>query len=202
MDAEIGEGGAGGRYLRPPADPAHRTRPVPAAEGQVVDDAEVTDEAEVLVHEAEAGVPPGARRARVHRIPVDGDRAARIGVVVAGENLDQRRLPGAVLADQRVDLAAHHLEVHVVERQLTRKRLRQAGDREDGLWVDHESTPTWRGTRPRSGPGPTSLRWRSARWRNRDRRSPRSAGSKPSRPRRRPTPPAWLVIWSTRIHIE
>ena len=45
------------------------------------------------MHEAEAGVPPGARRARVHRIPVDGDRAARIGVVVAGENLDQRRLP-------------------------------------------------------------------------------------------------------------
>ena len=44
----------------------------------------------------------------------DDDRAG-VDLVDAGEGLDQRRLPGAVLAHQRVDLAVEEAEVHAVQ---------------------------------------------------------------------------------------
>ena len=46
------------------------------------------------------------------RLAVDADRA-RVRLVDAGQDLDQRALAGAVLADQRVDLAGAQVERHV-----------------------------------------------------------------------------------------
>ena len=43
------------------------------------------------------------------------DRAL-VGLVDAGQHLDQRGLAGAVLAEQAVHLAGAHLQVHPVER--------------------------------------------------------------------------------------
>ena len=70
----------------------------------------------MLVHHADAGIERRLRRAR--------RRAARarrrapataivpcVGDVVAEEDVHQRRLAGAVLAEQRQDLAAPQLEV-------------------------------------------------------------------------------------------
>src|SRR5919204_343233 len=49
----------------------------------------------------------------------------------AREHLDQRRLAGAVLADQRVDLAAVEREVDAVQRPRAGERLAQPADRQD-----------------------------------------------------------------------
>ena len=64
--------------------------------------------------------PPG-RRPRI----VPG-----IGPVDARDDLDQRRLAGAVLAQQRVDLAGMDVEADAVQRPHAGKRLAQAVDRE------------------------------------------------------------------------
>ena len=64
-------------------------------------------------------------RDRAHRPAVERDRA-RVGFVDAGQDLDQRRLAGAVLAEQRVDLAAPHVEIDVVERQRRGEALDEA----------------------------------------------------------------------------
>ena len=56
---------------------------------------------------------------------VEADLAG-IGPVDAGEDLHQRRLAGAVLADERDDLAARDVEVHLVQRDDAGKTL---GDR-------------------------------------------------------------------------
>ena len=56
----------------------------------------------------------------------DFGHGAVVGLVVPGEDLDDGRLPGAVLADERMDLAGGDLEVDVVERTLSRERLAQA----------------------------------------------------------------------------
>jgi hypothetical protein len=63
-----------------------------------------------------------ARRAHHDRRPVDLDRA-RVGLLQAVEDLHQRALAGAVLADQRVDLAPGDLEVDVVVGEHQREAL-------------------------------------------------------------------------------
>ena len=83
------------------------------------------DEAEVLMDEGDRqrlGAGATARPSR--RI---SPASARVD---AGENLDQRRLAGAVLAEQRMDLAATDVEIDRVERQRAGEALGQAGDRE------------------------------------------------------------------------
>ena len=55
-----------------------------------------------------------------------------VGAVVAGEDLEQRRLAGAVLAEQPVDRARLELEVDAVERDGAREPLRDRGHAEDG----------------------------------------------------------------------
>ena len=50
----------------------------------------------------------------------------------AGDDLDQRRFAGAVLAEQRMDLARAHVEVDVLERSDAGERLGDAGHGDDG----------------------------------------------------------------------
>jgi hypothetical protein len=72
-------------------------------------------------------------RGRQRRLAVDGDLAF-VGLVDAGQDLDQRRLAGAVLADERRHLARIELERDLVQRRTPGKRLGDAGQSE--LWVD------------------------------------------------------------------
>src|SRR5262245_34861363 len=69
---------------------------------------------------------------------VDGDRAAGIGRVDAGEDLDQGRLARAVLADQAMHLARLDRPVDRVERDRAAEALADAGKRQEriraGLW--------------------------------------------------------------------
>ena len=55
---------------------------------------------------------------------------AGVGRVDAGDDLHQRRLAGAVLAHQRVHMAALQAELHVVERQHAGERLADVVDLE------------------------------------------------------------------------
>ena len=61
----------------------------------------------------------------------DADGAA-VGGVHAGDDLDQRRLAGAVLAEERVHLAGEDVEVDVLEHADAGEGLRDAGERDEG----------------------------------------------------------------------
>ena len=76
--------------------------------------------------EAKSGRAGCDRRAQLERHVGDFGHGAVVRLVVSGEDLDDGRLPGAVLADERMDLAGGDLEVDVVERTLSRERLAQA----------------------------------------------------------------------------
>ena len=65
----------------------------------------------------------GDRVGDLDRLAVDQDLAAGVGLVGARQDLHQRRLAGAVLAHQRLDLAAPGLELDVVERLHAREGL-------------------------------------------------------------------------------
>ncbi len=80
-----------------------------AAEHHVLGDGERGDEHEVLMHHADAGVDrvggrPAGDVAAVHF------HAAGVRRVHAAQHAHERRLAGAVLADERVNLAARDLE--------------------------------------------------------------------------------------------
>ena len=119
-----------------------------AAEVHVLDDVEVVAQREVLVHDLDPEL------GRVLR-PVDGDGLAveedlaRVVAVDAGDALDERRLAGTVVADERHDLAGPHLEVDVGQRLHRAERLREVADLEEWC-VAHE----WRVLREK--------RWRRA----------------------------------------
>ena len=74
------------------------------AQQNVLGHSQIGAEVDLLVDGADAGVLRLPRAAEPLLDAVDRD-AARVDVVDAGERLDQRRLAGAVLPHQRVDLA-------------------------------------------------------------------------------------------------
>ena len=75
------------------------------SEDDVLEDGEVVGELEVLEHHADPGIDGVGRRGEVHLAAVDSDRAL-VGALDAVEDLHQRGLAGAVLADDGVDGAA------------------------------------------------------------------------------------------------
>ena len=96
---------------------SHAVLTAPADDREVVDDRQRVDQPEVLVDEADRGaldrvVMAGGR----DRLTADLQLGAVVGDVVAGEDLDQRRLPRPVLAEQHVDLARSDRQVDVPQR--------------------------------------------------------------------------------------
>ena len=85
------------------------------AEHDVLGDGERLDEPEVLVHHPDAGVERVARRVELGRLAVELELAL-VGAVEAGEDVRERALAGAVLAEQSVNLADERLEVDLVVR--------------------------------------------------------------------------------------
>ena len=107
------------------------------AEEHVLDDVEVVAQREVLVDDLDAEGAGVARR-------VHGDRAAleevvaRVDGVGAAHALDQRGLAGAVVADERGDLAGLGAEVDALEDVDRPEALEHVAQREDRL-VAHRS---------------------------------------------------------------
>ena len=79
------------------------------AEHDVLGDGERLHQPEVLVHHADAGVQRIAWGVEVDRLAVERD-VALVRPIEAGQDVRERRLPGAVLPEERVHLADVRLE--------------------------------------------------------------------------------------------
>src|SRR6185437_8999923 len=102
-----------------------------APEVHVLDDVEVVAEREILVDDLDPEARRDLRAADVHLAPLEEDLAV-VRHVRAGDALDQRRLAGAVVADERHDLARTQLEVDVGERLDRAEGLRDPAELEKG----------------------------------------------------------------------
>ena len=99
---ELAEQFGGGGVHRAVVDPAEAAGLT--AQQNVLGHSQIGAEVDLLVNGADAGVLRLPRSAEPLLDAVDRD-ASRVDVVDAGERLDQRRLSGAVLPHQRMDLA-------------------------------------------------------------------------------------------------
>ncbi len=134
VEADDREDLAGAAAFAAPADPPARSGLVGVTEPQVLEDAQVVEEPELLMDETESGLMAGMRVAVGEGLAVDDERsAALIGFVETGEDLDQGRLSGAVVPDQRVDFGRVHGEGDVVEGLGTDEGLRDIGNRQKGV---------------------------------------------------------------------
>ena len=101
----------------------------------------------LLVDDGDAALHHLVRIGVADGLAGDGDLAL-VAAVGAGEDLHQRRLAGAVLADESEDLAGEHVDVDVVEGAHPRKRLADAAHRQHQLAMSddrlsgcHRSSP-------------------------------------------------------------
>ena len=86
----------------------------------VLGDRHVGSEGELLVDRDDSSALSVVRRRKGGRLAEQLDFAA-IGALRAGQNLEQRRLAGAVLAKQSMDLRLPHFEMDVLERAHARE---------------------------------------------------------------------------------
>ena len=113
---------------RAPPQPERAARVAVVAEHDVLRDRERLDEPEVLVHHEDARVERVARRVEVDAAAVQRDLAL-VRPVEAGEDVRERALAGAVLAEQRVHLADGGFEVDAVVRDDAGEALRDSAHR-------------------------------------------------------------------------
>ena len=117
------------------------------AEEDVLGDVEVRHQVELLVDRRDA-VLDRLRRRRERRLLAVPDEGALVGLVEAGEHLDQRRLAGAVLAEQAVHLAGPDVEVDAVERPDAGELLDDPGHLQQGAAVTGRLLRRRYGARP------------------------------------------------------
>jgi hypothetical protein len=104
--------------VEPPKGAARGLHP----EHHVLGDGEDGHEHEVLVDHADAGSDRVARAAERHR-PVVNQDLALVGLVEPVQDIHERRLAGAVLAEQPVNLTGLHEQVDVLVRDHAREAL-------------------------------------------------------------------------------
>ncbi len=109
---------------------------VDVAEKDILGDRQLGDDLGLLVDHADAGRVRLRRAAEAHGRPVDEDAAA-VRLEDAFEQPHQRRLAGAVLADQRQDLAGPDLEADALERLDDAEALGHALDGHQGCCLTH-----------------------------------------------------------------
>ena len=137
-------------FDRAPVDEAAPAR-IAGRERDVLGDRHPFDQAEVLVDEGDRLVLAEAGRTMAVGFAAVLDRAfARLDD--AAERLDQRRLAGAVLAEQREDLAGVEIERDAAQRRDAAEPLDHVVESGSGAGPSPGS--------PRTFPIPTSYRWR------------------------------------------
>ena len=101
------------------------------AEEDVLGDRQSLDEVELLVHRGDAEVHGrlGVAQRDLLALPLDG---ALVGLVNAGQHLDQRALPRAVLTEEAVHLTAADVEVDPAESDHAGEPLDHAGHAQQG----------------------------------------------------------------------
>ena len=112
----------------PPADEQPRARF--AADEHVFGDRHIRREGEFLIDGDDAGALRVMRRSEGDGLAEELDRPG-VGAVRAGQDLEQRRLAGAVLAEKGVDFGLAHFEMHALERKDAWKALADPGHLED-----------------------------------------------------------------------
>ena len=135
--------GDGLRLLRHAPPAYEQLRAGFAADEHVLGDRHVGGEGELLVDRDDARALGVVRRRKGDRLPEQLD-FARIGALRAGQNLEQRRLAGAVLAEKRMDLRRSHFEMDVLKRKHAGKALADAGHLEDRAvrrWPERMKAP-------------------------------------------------------------
>ncbi len=128
---------------RAPVDPPTRAQRLPADE-DVLRDRQVRELHGLLVDDRDARLTcvHGARQHAIGTVDADG---APVGEVHAREDLDERRLAGAVLAHECVCLAALQVNRDVLERMNGAKGFRRVVEGEDrGRRRVHRLTGTCR----------------------------------------------------------
>ena len=65
---------------------------------------------------------------------------AAVGLVEAGEDFDEGRLAGAILAQQGMHLSGHHFELHVLQRTHASKRFGNVLHLNNRLFIAHHRT--------------------------------------------------------------
>jgi hypothetical protein len=101
------------------------------AEVDVLGEREVRDEFQLLADDAQTLVERVADRGQPHRLTVEAE-FARIGLEVAVEDADQRRLAGAVVADEAEDLARVDRDRDAAQRLDPAEALADAVGRDGG----------------------------------------------------------------------
>lgn len=99
-----------------------------AFEQNVLSDRRSRDQISVLLHSADARSDRIAWRSKSDRPPVDLYPPA-IRLAEPGDDLNERRLPGAVFSEQRMNFAFTQAKRDISERQHARKRLPDAFER-------------------------------------------------------------------------
>src|SRR5699024_11374237 len=85
-----------------------------ATQGDVLGDAELGHQVQLLVDGGDAVALGGPDVGQLDGSAVDQDPAA-VGLVDAGHHLDQRGIAGAVLAEEELDLCGAHLDGDVID---------------------------------------------------------------------------------------
>jgi len=106
-----------------------RTRFAP--DEHVFGDRHIGSEGELLVDRDDSSALSVVRRCKSDRLPEQLDFAG-VSALRAGQNLEQRRLAGAVLAQERMDLRRSDFEMDVLKREHAGKALADACHLEDG----------------------------------------------------------------------
>ncbi len=110
------------------------------------------DQPEVLMHHPDPSGDGVARVVELDGPTVDLDHT-RIGTVEAGQNVHQRRLAGAVLAEKGMDLADARFEVDLVVRDDSREDLRDPAHRDGRRLPCGVSVGTGEARSSRESPG-------------------------------------------------
>ena len=121
VDLERGEQRLGLRPHGAPVDPA-AAGARRMAEEDVLGDGEFGKEQQLLIDGRDPGALGFLGRGEARRAPVDQDLAG-VRLIDAGDDLDQRRLARAVLAEQRVNLAGADVERDAAQRAHAGKAL-------------------------------------------------------------------------------
>jgi hypothetical protein len=130
LTADLGQQLLGAAALRPGIDQAEAPRR--RDDRDVVRDREVGHQRQLLEDADHAGRVGGGGRGETDIFPGKA-HAAGIGLDHAGDDLDQRRLAGTVLAQHGVNLAAFAGEVDAFEGAHASIPLGNAGQREKGV---------------------------------------------------------------------
>jgi hypothetical protein len=109
-----------------------------AAETDVLGHRHVRQQVDLLVHRTDARGQGVGGAGEADGAPGQDDRSL-VRVQRPGEGLDQRRLPGSVLAHQRVDLAPENPEVDGVERRLSAVPHCRPGDLQERTPLVHSA---------------------------------------------------------------